>query len=84
MSAPTARHADLLPNRKRKNPYWLSSIGFVAPGVLLVAVVLYLPFIWTSWISLTEYNGLGDPEFVGLDNFVASSPPSSPASTATW
>lgn len=72
MSAPTARHAELLPGKnKPKNPYWISSIGFVAPGVLLVAVVLYLPFIWTTWISLTEYNGLGDPEFVGIDNFIA-------------
>lgn len=71
MSAPAPRRADLLPRKKAKNAYWVSSIGFVAPGVLLVSVVLYLPFIWTTYISLTEYNGLGDPEFAGLGNYVA-------------
>lgn len=71
MSRPTARRADLLPRRQRTNTFALPSIGFVAPGVLLVAVVLYLPFVWTTYISLTEYNGLGSPEFVGFDNFPA-------------
>ncbi|WP_154795162.1 carbohydrate ABC transporter permease [Occultella kanbiaonis] len=69
MSLPTARQAELVPQRKPKNQFWLSSIGFVAPGVLLVAVVLYLPFLWTTYISFTEYNGLGDPEFIGIENF---------------
>ncbi|MBZ2196362.1 carbohydrate ABC transporter permease [Occultella gossypii] len=69
MSLPAARQAELVPQRKPKNQFWLSSIGFVAPGVLLVAVVLYLPFLWTTYISFTEYNGLGDPEFIGIENF---------------
>ncbi|TDE96069.1 sugar ABC transporter permease [Occultella glacieicola] len=70
MSLPTARQADLVPQQRRpKNQFWLSSIGFVAPGVLLVAVVLYLPFLWTTYISFTEYNGLGDPEFIGIENY---------------
>jgi multiple sugar transport system permease protein len=37
--------------------------------VLLVAVLLYLPLLWTVFLSFTEYDGLGDPEWVGLDNF---------------
>jgi ABC-type sugar transport system permease subunit len=69
VSLPTARQAELVPQRKPRNQFWLSSIGFVAPGVLLVAVVLYLPFLWTTYISFTEYNGLGDPEFIGIENF---------------
>ncbi|WP_245708979.1 carbohydrate ABC transporter permease [Ruania alba] len=70
MTQPTPRQADLLPAARRtRNQYWLSSAGFVAPAVLLVAVVLYLPFIWTTWISFTEYNGLGDPAWVGLANY---------------
>jgi len=39
------------------------------PAVLVVAVLLYLPFVWTSVISFTEYNGLGSPEWVGLANY---------------
>jgi ABC-type sugar transport system permease subunit len=70
MTAPAARQADLLPRRRQKNTFWLSSMGFVAPAVLLAAVVLYLPFIYTSYISFTEYNGLGDPSWVGIENYV--------------
>ena len=58
------------PARRRKTPYQGAARGFIAPGVLLVAVLLYLPLLWTTFLSFTEYNGLGDPEFVGLDNYV--------------
>ncbi|MFI6392478.1 carbohydrate ABC transporter permease [Nonomuraea sp. NPDC050547] len=43
--------------------------GYVAPAVLLVAGLLYAPFLWTAYLSLTAYDGLADPEFVGLRNF---------------
>ncbi len=69
MTMPTPRQAELQAASRPKNAYQLSSIGFVAPSVLLVAVVLYLPFIWTTYISFTEYNGLGDPTWVGLENY---------------
>ncbi|QYN37854.1 sugar ABC transporter permease [Pseudonocardia sp. DSM 110487] len=53
----------------RSRGYQWSARGFVAPGVLLVAVLLYLPLLWTVFLSFTSYDGLGDPEWVGLDNF---------------
>ena len=34
-------------------------------------LVFYLPVLYTFYLSFTEYNGLGTPEFVGLDNFAA-------------
>ncbi|MFI6499838.1 carbohydrate ABC transporter permease [Nonomuraea typhae] len=43
--------------------------GYVAPAVLLVAGLLYAPFLWTAYLSLTSYDGLADPEFTGLRNF---------------
>lgn len=55
--------------RPSKTPYQWSARGFIAPGVLLVAVLLYLPLLWTVYLSFTEYNGLGSPEWVGLDNY---------------
>jgi len=54
-----------------KTPYRWSARGFVAPGVILVAVLLYLPLLWTVYLSFTRYNGLGTPEWVGLDNYAA-------------
>lgn len=52
-----------------RDPYRWSARGFVAPGVLLVAVLLYLPLLWTTFLSFTDYNGLGDPEWIGIDNY---------------
>ncbi|MEU5881921.1 sugar ABC transporter permease [Spirillospora sp. NPDC047279] len=43
--------------------------GYVSPALLVVAVLLYLPFVWTAWLSLTRYDGLGSPEFIGIDNY---------------
>ncbi len=54
----------------RTAPYQWSARGFIAPGVILVAVLLYLPLLWTTFLSFTEYNGLGDPDWIGFDNYV--------------
>lgn len=43
--------------------------GYVAPAALLVAVLLYAPFVWTAYLSLTRYDGLSAPEWTGLANF---------------
>lgn len=59
------------PRRRHRNTYAWPARAFSLPAVLLVAVLLYLPFLWTTWISLTEYDGLGSPEWVGLDNYRA-------------
>lgn len=55
--------------RAPRDPYRWSARGFIAPGVLLVAVLLYLPLLWTTFLSFTDYNGLGDPEWIGIDNY---------------
>ncbi|MFE6970392.1 carbohydrate ABC transporter permease [Isoptericola sp. NPDC057653] len=57
------------PARRSRAPYRWSARGFALPAVLVVALLLYLPFVWTSFLSLTEYNGLGDPELVGLAKY---------------
>ncbi|MGA4994644.1 carbohydrate ABC transporter permease [Nonomuraea bangladeshensis] len=44
--------------------------GYVAPAAILVAVLLYAPFVWTAYLSLTRYDGLEPPAWAGLDNFV--------------
>lgn len=42
---------------------------YVSPALVFVAVLLYLPFLWTAYLSLTRYDGLGSPAFTGLDNY---------------
>lgn len=53
----------------RVGTYRWSARAFGLPAVLIVAVLLYLPFVWTALISFTEYNGLGTPEWIGLANY---------------
>jgi ABC-type sugar transport system permease subunit len=55
----------------KKQQYRWAARGFVTPGVLLVAVLLYLPLLWTVFLSFTDYNGLGDPTLAGFSNYVA-------------
>ncbi|GAA0912718.1 carbohydrate ABC transporter permease [Virgisporangium aurantiacum] len=52
--------------RARQN---LAGAGFVSPAVLVVAVLLYVPFLWTAYLSFTEYDGLNPPTFTGVDNY---------------
>jgi ABC-type sugar transport system permease subunit len=54
---------------KKKEHYRWAARSFVAPGVLLVAVLLYLPLLWTLFLSFSTYNGLGDPKWAGLANY---------------
>lgn len=57
----TRRRRDL----RRDLQAWL----FISPAVLLVAVLLYAPFLWTAFLSFTKYDGLGDPKWTGLSNY---------------
>lgn len=42
---------------------------YVSPAVVLVGLLLYAPFVWTVYLSFTDYNGLGSPTPVGLSNY---------------
>lgn len=43
--------------------------GYVAPAALVVAVLLYLPFLWTVYLSFTNYDGLSPATWAGLANY---------------
>lgn len=55
--------------QKRPSASW-SATGFILPAMVLVAVLLYAPFAYTTYLSFTEFTGLGTPEFIGGENFV--------------
>ncbi|WP_167209161.1 ABC transporter permease subunit [Kribbella shirazensis] len=57
--------------RSGATSYQSQARGFLLPSLALVLLVFYLPVLYTFYLSFTEYNGLGTPEFVGLDNFAA-------------
>ena len=50
--------------KKHKAPYL-----FILPFFLLFLVFQLIPIIWTFYISLTNWKGIGSPKFCGLDNY---------------
>ncbi|MFT4104285.1 MAG: sugar ABC transporter permease [Lacrimispora sp.] len=49
---------------KYKAPYL-----FILPFFILFLVFQLLPIVWTFYISLTNWKGIGTPEFAGLGNY---------------
>ena len=41
----------------------------MAPGTVLVVLALYLPVVYTVYLSFTDYSGLGSPQLVGFANY---------------
>ena len=50
--------------KKHKAPYL-----FILPFILLFLVFQLIPTVWTFYISLTNWKGIGTPEFAGLANY---------------
>ena len=44
-------------------------VVYLVPGLVLFAVVIALPFGMNLWFSLTNWQGVGSPEWTGLDNY---------------
>lgn len=55
--------------RGRGHSYQLAAHAFAAPAIVLTVSLLYLPFLWTGYLSFTRFNGFGDPKWVGLENY---------------
>lgn len=51
--------------------YQRSAWAFLLPGAAVVVLVLYLPVLYTLYLSFTTYSGLGTPVFTGVSNYVA-------------
>jgi ABC-type sugar transport system permease subunit len=47
----------------------LSVYLYLLPAVVFVAVFLLYPAVYTFYISLTKWNGLTAPQFIGLENY---------------
>ncbi|WP_219419241.1 carbohydrate ABC transporter permease [Pseudonocardia nigra] len=65
-----ASAADAQPGRPRRHRRqalegWL----FIAPVVLGILVFQFLPVMVSVYASFTDWSGLSEPEFIGLDNY---------------
>ncbi|QTL97428.1 ABC transporter permease subunit [Iocasia frigidifontis] len=50
--------------RKHKVPYL-----FILPFFILFSIFQLYPIVWTVWVSLTKWNGIKQPVFIGLNNY---------------
>ena len=63
---PTTRAKTAGPPGQR---YSWSARAFAAPSLILVAIALYLPFVWTGYLSFTKYSGVGKASWIGIQNY---------------
>lgn len=48
-----------------------SARAFILPAFLAVLLLLYVPFLYTTFLSFTEFSGFGSPQWIGLENYPA-------------
>lgn len=51
-----------------KTRFWVP-YAFLLPNILIFGIFVILPAIFGVYYSLTEWNGIADPVFIGLENF---------------
>ena len=55
-----------IPQRKGgTGAYWM----YLLPGFVLLLVIVVVPLIWNVYLTFTEWRGVGEPEFIGLENW---------------
>jgi raffinose/stachyose/melibiose transport system permease protein len=42
---------------------------YILPPLLLIVAFIYIPIIMTGYYSLTQWDGIGQMKFIGLDNY---------------
>ncbi|HYJ54147.1 MAG TPA: sugar ABC transporter permease [Mycobacterium sp.] len=48
-----------------RRSYWI----YLVPGGLLFVAVILAPLIYNVYLSLTKWSGVGQPKFIGLENY---------------
>nr|WP_321455809.1 sugar ABC transporter permease [uncultured Cohaesibacter sp.] len=55
---------------KRRTTERLTPVLLLAPGLILFFVVIVFSAFRTFWISMFQWDGFGDPVFIGLQNYL--------------
>jgi multiple sugar transport system permease protein len=66
---PHARPVRDSASRARKVKYALTVLAFLLPSAIPLALFTLGPMVAAAWISLTKWNLLLPPEFIGFDNY---------------
>jgi raffinose/stachyose/melibiose transport system permease protein len=63
-SRPEANHIRDNAKVRRLTPYL-----YILPGLAAYLILAFVPLLQTGWISFHEWDGIGDPVWVGIDNY---------------
>ncbi len=70
-TATTVRARELLDRNPASRAERRFGILFVLPALALVIVFRIVPLVWGAGYSLTDYNGIDAPSYIGLQNYAA-------------
>lgn len=65
---PAPTRTERRPRRSRIR-YTLTVLAFLLPSAIPLTAFVLVPMVSAAWVSLTEWNLLAPPTFVGLDNY---------------
>ena len=57
------------PRRSRRIRRILTGYFFISPGIVGISLFVVGPLIYSFWLSLTEWDIISDPIFVGFENY---------------
>lgn len=72
-ATPVARHTVRAADRPRRPGRWrraLPAYAFLAPWLIGLLVIVLGPMLASLYLSFTRYELIGEPEWIGLDNYV--------------
>ncbi|MBI3733859.1 MAG: sugar ABC transporter permease [Chloroflexi bacterium] len=55
--------------RKRQLREWLTAYALLAPSFAGLAVFVLWPMVYSGYLSLTDWDFLEEPRFIGLQNY---------------
>ena len=53
-----------------RNQYKLAPVFFLSPALILFSIYVVYPILSSLWISLYEWDGLGEKTWVGIRNYI--------------
>jgi len=54
---------------KRRGRIDRTALIILAPALAILLIFRIVPLVAGAWLSLTKWSGIGDPKFIGLDNY---------------
>jgi multiple sugar transport system permease protein len=71
VSVPTARRRITPGRRRAERRELMAALLFISPWIIGFLIFTAWPVLYSAYLSLTDYDVINDPNFIGLDNYAA-------------